>query len=69
MNIAQLHEMAQSAGVCGHQHITTEDHLIRAIQRACNHQGCFQTDKRLVCEETQCPWRHDCKKLVAAWKR
>ena len=69
MQMLELHDLAQSVGVPHHEEIMSEDQIIRAIQRACNHAACFRTGWRLDCKEVDCPWKQDCKRLVAAWMR
>jgi len=42
---------------------------IWAEQEFLNHQPCFGTERRLFCEERDCPWRSQCLSLRAAWRR
>ncbi|MEQ8494366.1 MAG: hypothetical protein RLW61_03740 [Gammaproteobacteria bacterium] len=30
---------------------------------------CFRSDERLRCTATGCPWRKECRRLVAEWLR
>jgi hypothetical protein len=66
---SELHDLAKSVGVPQQESILGEDQLIRAIQQACNHTSCYRTGRRAICKEAECPWQHDCKKLIAAWMR
>jgi hypothetical protein len=38
-------------------------------QLQCDHEPCFQTEKRHSCKETTCPWRTECLALRAEWRR
>lgn len=42
---------------------------IRELQMARGGAPCFQTDWRIHCRDTHCPWRRDCQRLVAEWRR
>ncbi|MEQ8662157.1 MAG: hypothetical protein RLW62_15185 [Gammaproteobacteria bacterium] len=30
---------------------------------------CFRSDERLRCSASGCPWRDECRRLVAEWRR
>jgi hypothetical protein len=49
-------------------HVSRID-LVRAEQRAMGDEACFMSQKRLLCGRTECAWRGECRRLVAAWKR
>lgn len=38
-------------------------------QQGAGHEPCFGTDRRLYCEELNCPWRGECLSLRAEWRR
>ncbi|MGX2040575.1 hypothetical protein ACWJKU_10655 [Methylocaldum sp. MU1018] len=42
---------------------------VRAVQRAQGQSPCYRSDERFFCPDQDCPWRHPCRKLVAAWRR
>jgi hypothetical protein len=31
--------------------------------------ACYRTDKRLSCGRLRCPWRAECCRLLATWRR
>ena len=42
---------------------------IRTIQIQLGQDPCFLTNKRLLCREEACEWKHRCRRLIAVWKR
>lgn len=38
-------------------------------QARAGHEPCYGTERRLTCEEIQCPWRRECLALRAVWRR
>mgnify|MGYP000167995356 CR=1 FL=1 len=69
MTIADLRKLAYSVGVKEPDQINQEVELIREVQNACRHRPCFQSDKRMLCEEAECEWTQECRKLIAVWNR
>lgn len=68
LSITDLQRLAGFVGVHQPEGMSKETDLVRAIQNACLHLPCFQTDKTF-CDETDCHWRGMCRKLVAVWMR
>ena len=69
MTIIDLRALAYSFGVKDPNLINQEVELIREIQNVCRHQPCFQSDRRSLCEEVDCEWASECRKLIAVWNR
>jgi len=44
-------------------------HTVWAAQVSAGHEPCFGTAYRFVCDEASCPWRRDCLRLRAEWRR
>ncbi len=68
MDMQELKEKAAQLGI-DFGRSTPKPALIRAIQR---HQGdppCFGADQRFTCRNFRCPWRADCLKPIAEWRR
>jgi len=68
MSLQELREKASRLGIEFGWH-TPKPALVRAIQR---HQGdppCFGADHRYACPNSRCPWRADCLKPIAVWRR
>lgn len=42
---------------------------IRLVQAARGEEPCCGTDKRIRCEEADCPWERRCKGALAEWHR
>ena len=69
MTVADLRKLAFSIGVQDPNLINQEVELIREIQKVCRHRPCFQSGRRELCEEVDCEWISECRKLIAVWKR
>ena len=68
LTILDLQRLAGFVGVHQPEHMHQEAELVHAIQNACLHLPCFQTNKNF-CDEKDCHWRSKCRKLVAVWMR
>lgn len=68
MNTAELRRKASAVGVRHANYFVSDCQLVHAIQKACRHSPCFLSENRMLCDEVECEWREECKKLVAAWK-
>jgi hypothetical protein len=68
MNIASLQLLAREAGLKEFDHVKSEIHIIRGIQKQRQQEPCFATDKRYACSE-ECEWRASCRRLRAVWVR
>ena len=69
MSLVELQQLAIMVGVTNAGLIRTEKELIQLIQKASNTPSCFQSEKITSCEENKCPWKEECRKLVAEWMR
>ncbi len=48
---------------------TSETDVVRLVQKKEGVAPCFQTNRRIICED-ECEWACDCKNaLIAMWKR
>ena len=68
MTVIDLRKLAYSIGVQSPELINYEFELIREIQKVCRHRPCFQSNRRMICEEVDCEWASKCRKLIAVWK-
>jgi hypothetical protein len=64
-----LRQIAESLGVKHPERMRSEFELIRAIQDASHHHGCFQSKDSAACEDADCQWKTKCKRLIAIWHR
>ena len=69
MTAVDLRKLAYSVGVQAPEMINHEFEIIQEIQKACRHKPCFQSDKHMLCEEGDCEWPSECRKLIAAWNQ
>ena len=68
MGLDELREKALRLGIeLGWR--TPKPVLIRAIQRREGDPPCFGSDHRYACPNACCPWRTDCLKPIAVWRR
>lgn len=68
MDTRELQEKASQLGIdFGWSTRTTV--LIRAIQQNQGDAPCFATELRHICQNLCCPWRADCLKPIAEWRR
>ncbi len=68
MELQQVREQASSLGI-DYSVGASKSRLIRAIQQCLGQPACFAGDERLDCGERVCPWRGDCLKPIAEWRR
>lgn len=69
MTVPGLQELAKSVGVENPENITLKIELIQSIQNATHHRPCFRSNPGIICNEGDCKWRAECKKLIAEWCR
>lgn len=69
MNRANLHRLARAIGIESPDQISTKTELIRAIQAASHQRPCFRSDQYMLCQDDDCIWKMECKKLIAEWMR
>lgn len=63
-----LYELSQLATAMDIQHadtFTSTVELIRAIQIATKQLPCFRAEPHGHCEEMECEWRKECRKLIS----
>ncbi len=64
-----LQQLAKSIGVKNPENISQINEMVRAIQKATQKRPCFQSDQSESCQDIDCKWRNECKKLIAEWMR
>lgn len=65
-----LQSLAISIGVENAGELETEMDLIQAIQEITNEESCYRSEPITPCNQrTECLWKSECKKLIAAWCR
>ncbi len=42
---------------------------VHRLQVARGGEACFRTEKRWTCDESDCEWRRECRRLMAEWMR
>ena len=69
ITVANLHRLADSLGIHNVESLHSEKELVRAIQKASQHLACFRSNRLGICEESDCSWKNECRKLIAVWIR
>ena len=69
MTFADLQRLAHILGVAHPETIISKAELIREIQIVSHHISCFQPGNQTPCDEFECEWRPECRKLIAVWYR
>ncbi len=69
MTKANLQQLAKVIGVEIPEGISNKTELMRTIQLQAKQRPCFRSDNYMSCEDKDCKWRTECKKLVAVWMR
>jgi len=65
-----LQALANSLGIKNAGEMDLEMDLIQAIQEVTNEEPCYRAEPITPCSErTECLWKGECKKLIAAWCR
>jgi hypothetical protein len=64
-----LRELAYLVGINNYKLINSDVDLVRAIQKAVKHRPCFRTENHNLCEDSDCLWKAECKKIIAEWLR
>ena len=67
ITVVSLQQLASLIGIENSDHLTTEIELIRAIQNVCKHRPCFRSESDKLCDEMDCQWRTECRKLISVW--
>lgn len=60
-----LKQLATAIGIQQADAFMSTVTLIHAIQTATKHCPCFRMEPNKQCDETQCEWRMECRKLIA----
>ncbi len=69
ITVANLQQLAKAIGVENPEYINQKTELVRAIQYISQQRPCFQSEINRLCQDKDCKWRTDCKKLIAEWMR
>jgi hypothetical protein len=69
ITIRSLQQLAEAIGVQNPARMSSEIELIHALQIACRHRPCFRFEYPILCKESDCKWRAECRKLIALWYR
>jgi hypothetical protein len=69
MTIANLQQLAKAIGVENPEKLIQKTELVRAIQYISQQRSCFQSEINRLCQDKDCKWRTECKKLIAEWMR
>jgi Protein of unknown function (DUF2934) len=69
ITISGLKQLATLIGITNSDSFISEAELIQAIQYATKHPSCFRYEPNRLCEEIECKWRKECRKLIAVWYR
>lgn len=67
MTVLGLQELATFIGIENPKDMRSEIELVRAIQKITAHNPCFRSEVNTTCEEMECKWRTECRKLISAW--
>ena len=62
-----LQQLAASIGVENSDKLISKTKLVQAIQNSIKHRPCFRGEDNNPCEELECQWKSECRKLTAAW--
>jgi hypothetical protein len=67
LTVVSLQQLAALIGIENSDGLVSELELVQAIQRAIKHRTCFQPIANKVCDEMDCHWRTECRKLISVW--
>jgi hypothetical protein len=67
MTILSLQQLAGFIGIQNPESMLSEIELVRAIQDATEHIPCFRSEFNMICDEVECKWRVECRKMISAW--
>lgn len=67
ITMSGLRELATLLGIENLESLISESELMRAIQIAAKHRACFRSDDAGLCDEMDCQWRIECRKLISVW--
>ncbi|WP_019864472.1 DUF2934 domain-containing protein [Methylovulum miyakonense] len=67
MTVVSLQQLAALIGIENPESLVSELALVQAIQKATQHRPCFRSEFKGVCEEKECKWVTECRKLISVW--
>lgn len=69
LTVSGLKRLAALIGIEDTDVFNSVIELIQAIQNATKHRPCFRYEPNRLCEEMECKWRKECRKLISVWYR
>ncbi len=69
LTVSGLKRLAALIGIEHTDALNSDVKLIQAIQNATKHRPCFRSKASTLCEEMECQWRQECRKLISVWYR
>lgn len=67
IRVVDLQQLVTLIGIDNTGHLVSETELVREIQKTTKHRPCFRSTFNKQCEEQECKWKTECKKLVSVW--
>jgi hypothetical protein len=67
ITIVGLQQLATLIGIENSDSLNSEVELVKAIQNATRHRPCFRTENTSPCDETECQWKTECRRLISVW--
>jgi hypothetical protein len=67
ITLVGLRQLASMIGIENSSDFTSEVELIRTIQNAARHRPCFRLEATWTCDDTDCQWRAECRRLISVW--
>ena len=67
MTVISLQQLAGFIGIQNPESMLSETEIVRAIQDAMEHSPCFRSEFKMICDEVECKWRVECRKMISAW--
>jgi len=67
IRVVDLQQLATLIGIENTGNLVSETELVRAIQKNTKHHPCFRSVFNKQCEEQECKWKAECRKLISIW--
>jgi hypothetical protein len=67
ITIVGLKQLATLIGIENTDSLNTEIELVKAIQNSTGHRLCFRSEATNLCNETDCQWKAECRRLMSVW--
>ncbi len=67
ITICSLQQLAALLDIEKSDELTSKTELVKAIQNASKHRPCFRSEDNNHCQELNCQWKSECRRLIAAW--